>query len=51
VDKFLNGYISFNMIPEIIIKALNNIENHKTSDLETIIECDKETRRFVENLS
>jgi 1-deoxy-D-xylulose-5-phosphate reductoisomerase len=48
VEKFLNGRISFNRIPEIIDRALNNIENHRSPDLDTIIECDKETREFVE---
>ncbi|RPI70708.1 MAG: 1-deoxy-D-xylulose-5-phosphate reductoisomerase [Ignavibacteriales bacterium] len=47
VEKFLKGDISFNKIPDIIDNALNNIENHKSPDLDTIIECDKETRRFV----
>ncbi len=51
VDKFLNGKIGFTEIPVIIDKALNNIENHKSPDLETIIECDKVTREFVENLT
>ncbi len=51
VEKFLNGSISFNNIPSIIDKALDKIENHKSPDLETIIECDKATRRFVESLT
>lgn len=51
VDKFLNGRINFSNIPSLIDKALNTIENHKSPDLETIIECDKVTREFVENLT
>ncbi len=51
VEKFLNGIISFNYIPSIINSALEKIENHKSPDLETIIECDKATRRFVESLT
>jgi len=50
VDKFLKGDISFTYIPTIINKALDRIENHRSPDLETIIECDKITRRFAENL-
>jgi len=51
VEKFLNGNISFNHIPSIINRALDKIENHKSPDLETIIECDKATRRFAESLT
>ena len=51
VEKFLKGNISFNKIPSIIDMALNTIENHRSSDLETIIECDKVTREYVENLT
>jgi 1-deoxy-D-xylulose-5-phosphate reductoisomerase len=47
VDKFLSGNIKFSQIPFVINKALNNIENHRSPDLETIIECDKITREYV----
>jgi 1-deoxy-D-xylulose-5-phosphate reductoisomerase len=50
VDKFLKGDISFTYIPTIINKALEKIENHRSPDLETIIECDRMTRQFAENL-
>ncbi len=50
VDKFLNRKIKFSQIPVLIEKALNNIENHKSPDLETIFESDKETRDFVTGL-
>jgi len=51
VDKFLNGEIKFSQIPELINKALENIENHKSPDLDVIFKCDKETRNFVTELS
>ena len=50
VDKFLNRKIKFSQIPTLIEKALNKIENHKEPDLNTIFECDKETRDFVTSL-
>lgn len=51
VDKFLNGRIKFSHIPNLIAKALEKIENHKEPDVETIFECDKETREYVLALS
>ena len=50
VDKFLNRKIKFSQIPLLIKKALNRIENHKSPDLNTIFECDRETRDFVTSL-
>ncbi len=50
VKGFLKGNISFSKIPVIIDKALENIENHSSPNLETIIECDKITRKFAEEL-
>ncbi len=50
VENFLKGNISFTYIPTIINKALDRIENHRSPDLETIIECDRMTRRFAEDL-
>ena len=50
VDKFLKGKIKFSAIPEIISRSLERFENHAKPDLETIIECDKETRIFAEQL-
>ena len=50
VKGFLKGEISFSKIPVIIDKALEKIENHSSPDLETIIECDKITRKFAEEL-
>jgi len=51
VDKFLKGFIRFSEIPKLINKALDKIENHSNPDIETIIECDKLTREFVNNLN
>lgn len=51
VDKFLKGIIRFSEIPKLINEALNEIENHSNPDIETIIECDKLTRDFVNNLN
>lgn len=50
VDNFLNGNIRFTQIPLLINKALNSIENHRSPDLETIIECDKITRKYTASI-
>lgn len=50
VDKFLNGKISFTDIPQIIKSSLDKIENHRYPNLETIYECDRQTREFAKNL-
>ncbi len=51
VDKFLFGKIKFSQIPGLIKSALEKIENHKEPDINTIFECDKQTREFVSGLS
>uniref|UniRef100_A0A7V3E698 1-deoxy-D-xylulose 5-phosphate reductoisomerase n=1 Tax=Ignavibacterium album TaxID=591197 RepID=A0A7V3E698_9BACT len=51
VEKFLNRQIKFSDIPKFINIALNKIENHSNPDIETIIECDKLTRKFVNTLN
>jgi 1-deoxy-D-xylulose-5-phosphate reductoisomerase len=51
VNKFLNGKIKFSHIPQLISTALEKIENHRSSDIDAIFECDKETREFVMALS
>lgn len=51
VDKFLKGKIKFSHIPKFISKALDKIENHCDPDIQTIINCDKETREYVGLLS
>jgi len=50
VDKFLKGKINFTDIPNIIITSLDKIENHRSPDLETIFDCDRQTREFATNL-
>jgi 1-deoxy-D-xylulose-5-phosphate reductoisomerase len=49
VEKFLKGEIKFTEIPVLISKAMEKIKNHHSPDLETIFECDKETRVLVNN--
>jgi 1-deoxy-D-xylulose-5-phosphate reductoisomerase len=49
VKKFLDGKINFLQIPVVIKESLNKIENHISPDLETIFECDRQTRKFAEN--
>ncbi|WKZ69894.1 MAG: 1-deoxy-D-xylulose-5-phosphate reductoisomerase [Melioribacteraceae bacterium] len=49
VDKFLKGKIHFTDIPLIIKSSLDKIENHRTPDLETIFECDRQTREYAEH--
>jgi 1-deoxy-D-xylulose-5-phosphate reductoisomerase len=51
VEKFLNREIKFSRIPSLIEKALEKIENHQMLNLDTIFECDTETRNFVRNLN
>lgn len=50
VEKFLKGKISFTDIPQIIKSSLDKIENHRSPNLETIFECDRQTREFAKNL-
>ena len=47
VQKFLEGSIKFHQIPDLISEALVKLENHRKPDLETIFECDRETREFL----
>jgi 1-deoxy-D-xylulose-5-phosphate reductoisomerase len=49
VKKFLDGKINFLQIPVVIKESLNKIENHISPDIETIFECDRQTRKFAEN--
>ena len=51
VDKFLNREIKFSRIPVLIEKALDKIDNHQMLNLDTIFECDRETRNFVRKLN
>jgi len=51
VEKFLNREIKFSRIPVLIEKALDKIGNHQLLNLDTIFECDTETRNFVRNIN
>jgi len=51
VEKFLNREIKFSRIPVLIEKALEKIVNHQMLNLDTIFECDTETRNFVRNIN
>ncbi|UCH65046.1 MAG: 1-deoxy-D-xylulose-5-phosphate reductoisomerase [Ignavibacterium sp.] len=51
VERFLNREIKFSRIPALIGSALEKIENNKSSDIDTIFDCDRETRKFVKNLN
>ncbi len=51
VERFLKKEIKFSQIPYLIKKALDSVENHKTTNIETIFECDNQTREFVKNLN
>ena len=51
VEKFLNREIKFSRIPVLIEKALEKIGNHQMLNLDTIFECDTETRNFVKNIN
>jgi len=47
VELFLNRKIRFTDIPNLIKSALDSHSNHTDIDIETIIETDKWSRRFV----
>jgi 1-deoxy-D-xylulose-5-phosphate reductoisomerase len=51
VERFLNREIKFSRIPYLIGSALEKIENNKSSDIDTIFDCDRETREYVKNLN
>jgi 1-deoxy-D-xylulose-5-phosphate reductoisomerase len=51
VERFLNREIRFSRIPALIGSALEKIENNMSSDIDTIFDCDRETREFVKNLN
>ncbi len=51
VEKFLNREIRFSRIPVLIEKALEKIGNHQLLNLDTIFDCDTETRNFVRNIN
>ena len=47
VESFLNRKIKFTQISDTIKLALDKIENHKAPNMETIFECDRQTREFL----
>ena len=49
VDKFFKRKLKFLQIPEAIKKALDYFRNNTSVDLETIFECDRQTRAFINN--
>lgn len=50
VSRFLGGEIKFLQIPQIIKDSLSRIENHRKPDLNTIFECDRQTRSFASGI-
>jgi 1-deoxy-D-xylulose-5-phosphate reductoisomerase len=50
VRAFLEGEITFTQISEIIKSALDKITFEKIDNLETLFECDNQTRMFAKNL-
>jgi 1-deoxy-D-xylulose-5-phosphate reductoisomerase len=50
VEKFINKKIKFSQISQLINKALDKIVNHSDPDIETIFDCDRKTREFVNNI-
>jgi len=51
VSKFLNKDIKFSHIPLLINKALDKVETNFSSDLESIFECDRKTREYVQTIT
>jgi len=49
VERFLNNKISFLEIPDLIKKALNGIDSAQKPSVETIIECDSLTRKYLKD--
>ena len=47
VESFLNRKIKFTQISDTIKLALDKIETHKAPNMETIFECDRQTREFL----
>ena len=47
VERFLRKEIKFLEIADTIKLALDKIENHKSPNMETIFECDRQTREFL----
>jgi 1-deoxy-D-xylulose-5-phosphate reductoisomerase len=50
VDKFLSGDVKFTQIPDLIDRALNEFENVPSPDIDTIFECDRQTREYLNRI-
>lgn len=50
VQAFLDGKIGFRMIDQIIARVLDKIALSSADDIESILECDKETRVITQAL-
>ncbi len=50
VEKFLTNEIKFLEIPKIISEALERIPYERVKDIETIYECDRKTRGFINKI-
>ena len=50
VEKFLGGKISFIQIPQLIEESLNKVSNNFDLNLETILECDRQTRELASKI-
>jgi 1-deoxy-D-xylulose-5-phosphate reductoisomerase len=50
VDAFLSGRIRFDQIPVLIETAMDSIEQQKERSLESVLEVDRQTRKFVGRL-
>ncbi|MEE9429767.1 MAG: 1-deoxy-D-xylulose-5-phosphate reductoisomerase [Melioribacteraceae bacterium] len=51
VEKFLKEEIKFNQIPILIDDALSNVKDNYSNDLESILECDHQTREYAKNFN
>ena len=51
VEKFLKKEIRFNQIPNMIDDALSNINNDYSNNLESILECDRQTREYARSFN
>ncbi len=49
VDKFLSGKIKFTQIPDLILDALDTVNNSSETNIETIFESDNKTRQYLSN--
>lgn len=50
VELFLNKRISYLQIIDLIDKCLNKFENKKLSDIQVILDAQKEVKRFIKNM-